>query len=180
MKKKQTTAELTEKAVKLYDSVFVFAFSRLKDREAACDIAQTVMEKAIKQMETLRNTDALKSWIMQITNNEINSYYRRLQKEQSYDVPDLEDLHEVIDIEADILNQLLKKEEKGNAIKALLSLDKKYQEILRLHIIYEWSHKAIAEELGINYGTVKTRYVRGVKLLKKAFDEYEEGGHADE
>lgn len=180
MKKKQNTAELKEKAVKLYDSVFVFAFSRLKDKDAACDIAQTVMEKSIKQVETLKNSDALKSWIMQITNNEINSYYRRTQREQLYDVSVLDDLHEVIDTEADLLNQLLKKEEKGNVIKALLSLDKKYQEILRLHIIYEWPHKAIAEDLGINYGTVKTRYVRGIKLLKKAFEEYEEGGHDDE
>lgn len=72
---RQKKQDLVEKATRLYKDIYRFAYSRTKDYEAAQDIAQTVMEAAISKIDSLRNPQVLKQWIMQITANEINGFF---------------------------------------------------------------------------------------------------------
>lgn len=107
---------------------------------------------------------------MKITYNEINAYFKEIKKYKAnvaISYQDDEDIIEQVqDIEADILQKLIREESQHNVIKALLKLDGMYQEIIRDHLVFEISFIAIAEKRNINYNTVKTRYKRGLENLK--------------
>ncbi len=172
--------DLIEKAVRLHDEVFKFAFRKTKDREASQDIAQTVMEISISKIHTLRNPEALKSWIKQITANQIKEYFKALDvyRKNTVTVPPAEEqalMEQVCDTEADILQKMETQEARRDIIKALLRLEPKYQEILRDHLVYEIPLNQVAEKRSINYNTVRTRYQRGLQQLKEEFDRIEEG-----
>ena len=49
----------------------------------------------------------------------------------------------------------------------LMRLDEKYQTVLILHLIYEKTIPEIAAEFQMSYDTVKTRYRRGIQLLRE-------------
>lgn len=179
MKHKETREQLTETAVRLYDEIIKFAYARTKDEEAARDIAQNLMEIAISKMDTLRDRNALKQWIMRITGNEIRSYFRAMSCEQSHTAaqpaPE-EGIPELRDAKADILESLVDRESAQTVMKAFHMLEEPYRETLRYHIIYEWPLTAVAEKLELNYNTVKTRYIRGIKKLRELFLKLEAGG----
>lgn len=158
MKNKETKEQLTKKAVLLYDEVIKFAYTQTRDKEAACDIAQNVMELAISNIDTLRDRNALKQWIMRITGNEIRNYSRRMSFERSHTAtqPEPEEgFLELRDVKADILGSLVDRESAQTVMKAFQMLEEPYLEIIRYHIIYEWPLTAVAERLELNYNTVK-------------------------
>ncbi len=177
--------DMISKAIQLYVEVFRFAFRKIKDKDAAQDIAQNVMEIVISKMHTLKNTEALKSWVMKITANEINAYFRKIEKYRKNTIdlqPDdgLDIIEQLQDLEADILEKLTREESQYNVIKALLRLETIYQDIIRDHLVYEIPFTLIAEKRKIKYNTVKTRYKRGIESLKKEFEKVEKGGGKDE
>ena len=63
-----------------------------------------------------------------------------------------------------------------NICKAMSKLDDKYQTALQLCIVCDFSFVQASEILNINVNSVKTRYYRGLKSLKKEFLKLETGG----
>lgn len=178
--KQRNRRKLIEKATLLYKEVYKVSFFKIKDAQVAQDIAQDVLEIAIHKIDTLRDPEALKAWVMKITENEIKGYFKKLEKYRSHEnVWGLENdllFSQIEDTEGDILAGLTAKESRHNVVKALLQLESKYQEVIREHLIYEWTLDEIAEKKSINPNTVRSRYFRGIKLLKDAFERIEKGG----
>lgn len=75
---------INDRIAELYTDVFYFVLSRLDNYRDAEDIAQTVMEKATSKTHMLRNEARLKSWVMKIASNEINMYFRKVKKINSF------------------------------------------------------------------------------------------------
>lgn len=169
---------MIETAVMLYQEVYRYAFARVKEKEAAQEIAQNVMEAVIRKIERLEKEEALKQWVMSITTNKIRDYFRDLKASQNrggeIPVSDSAFLEQVEDAEADVLAFLEEKEAGQNISAALFQMEAKYAEVIKAHVIYEKSFRQIAEESGIAYNTIKTRYRRGVVLLKTKYLEIEE------
>ncbi len=162
---------LEEELILLYGSIYQYALAKVKEREAAQDIAQTVMEVAIRKKNTLKHEKALKKWVKVIATNKINDHFRRLNRERQRYVWEEEDRNLILEVqeeEADILEHLQRQEEVRDVLAALLELDEKYQTVLKLHLIYEKSISEIAAECNRSYDTIKTRYRRGLILLREA------------
>ncbi len=53
------------------------AFSYVKDRDAALDVVQESIVKALSKSDTLRETAYLKTWFYRILLNESMNYFRR-------------------------------------------------------------------------------------------------------
>ncbi|MCB6993893.1 RNA polymerase sigma factor [bacterium 210820-DFI.6.37] len=166
----QEKDRLEEEAISLYSSVYQYALAKVKERDVAQEIAQTVMEVVIRKRHTLKHPEALKKWVKVITNNKIKDHFRRLKRERERYVweEDRTLITEIQDEEADILEHLQKQEEVRDVLTALLKLDEKYQTVLKLHLIYEKSISEIAGECNQSYHTIKTRYRRGMILLREA------------
>ena len=172
----------------IYKEVFYFTISRIHDEERANDITQSVMESVCRNISKLRRKDAFKAWVMQITRNKINDYFRELKKSRSkYDQRDPEEIEnvsveeiDVEDIKSDILQKLIHEEDMINIMIALEKLEKKYRDVIRLNIICEYSLIETAEILEKNVNTVRTWSARGLIKLKEEFEKIERGGVLNE
>lgn len=180
---KQSKKEaLIQRAMELYNSVYRFALSRVKEHEVAQDIAQMTMETAIKNMDTLKDEAALASWVNAIAYSKIQDHFRELKKYREWTVLNTEDqdaLSQVEDEEADILQLLTGQEAKNNIAAAVTSLDPLHQTIIIRHVIYGETLAAVAERLQINYHTVKSHYRRGIAALREEFLKREGGEQID-
>ncbi|SCK00324.1 Sigma-24 [uncultured Eubacterium sp.] len=155
-----------------YENVYRFILSQTNDQELAQDLTQNAFEKAWLKLEQLRDTEAALSWLLSIANSEKNLYFRAqnrnkrsLFKETLYDGTELE----LIDLESNVLELVLLKESKMEAIKALYQVEEKYREVVWLRIIEEMEYEKIAETLDMKEGTVRTRYRRGLICLREEY-----------
>ena len=161
---------LEEKAILLYGQIYQYALAKVKEVEIAEEIAQTVMEVVIRKRNTLKHPEAFKRWVKVITINKIRDHFRKLKRERTiyiWETDTAEWIADIQDEEADILAHLQEREEVRSVLAALMRLDEKYQTVLILHLIYEKTIPEIAAEFQMSYDTVKTRYRRGIQLLRE-------------
>ncbi len=174
---------LEKDLIQLYKDVYCFVNSRIHDPDSAKDITQEVMETAISRYDTLRKKAALKSWVMQIASNKVKAYYNDLKRvhamfvyQEREDASENTDIIEQIaDTEADILESIITKIDRINLMRALERIEKKYQMVLRLRYICEYSYVEISEIMHVNVNTTKTWAARGLVKLKDEFERIEAG-----
>lgn len=175
---------LEKDLARIYDDVFYFSISRVQDVEVAKDITQGVMESICANIGSLKKKEAFKAWVMQITKNKINEYYRGIRKfNERYDDRTSEVINSdangdinIEDVKADILQKLVHEEDMINIMVALNRLEQKYQDVIRLNIICEYDLIETAKILGVNVNTVRTWSARGLIRLKAEFDSIDKGG----
>ena len=173
-----------QELIKLYNNVFYFAVSRVHDEEVARDITQSVMESACANIMVLKKKESFKAWVMKITRNKINEYYRGIRKfNERYDDRASEVIDgeidsdiDIEDLKTDILQKLVHEEDMINIMVALNRLEQKYQDVLRLNIICEYDLIETSKILGVNVNTVRTWSARGLVKLKAEFDSIDRGG----
>ena len=168
----------------IYNDVFYFAVSRVHDEEVARDITQSVMESVCANIKALKRKESFKAWVMKITSNKINEYYRGIRKfNERYDDRASEVIDgeidgdiDIEDLKADILQKLVHEEDMINIMVALNRLEQKYQDVIRLNIICEYDLIETSKILGVNVNTVRTWSARGLVKLKAEFDSIDRGG----
>ena len=140
--------------------LFNFIRSRVSSYEDAQDIYQEVIVRIIHKSEQLHKSQSLKSWLFTIAKNQIIDYHRSRRTPQSMDA-----LH---------VKQNSTEEEAGayqeleNCLHAFINaLPPDYKKIVLLSEIEGKSQKELAETLGINYATVRSKVQRGRDKIKK-------------
>lgn len=169
---------LEEKIRSVYEDVFIYAKSRVENDEQARDITQTVMEKVILKIDTLRSEKSFKAWVMTITRNEVNTYFNQIKRYNRTFVSRYGDPSDgdpgidvdVEDIKTDILGKLIDREEKINIMSAMERIDLKYRNVIRLNVICEYNLIETAEILNVNVNTVRTWSARGLVKLREEFE----------
>lgn len=169
--------------IQLYKDVYCFVNSRIYDSDSAKDITQEVMEAAISRHDTLRKKASLKSWVMQIASNKVKAYYNDLKRvhavfvyqEREEDAENADIVDQIADTESDVLESIITKMDRINLMRALERLEKKYQMVLRLRYICEYSYVEISEIMHVNVNTAKTWAARGLMKLKDEFERIEAG-----
>jgi RNA polymerase sigma-70 factor (ECF subfamily) len=137
------------------------AFSYAQNQEDALDIVQNAVLKALDHYESLKNTDAIKTWFYRILVNESIYFLKKNKKEIAsgedlgLEIPYYERGYEPPD---DLYNEINR-------------LDVEIQNIIKLRFFEEMSLKEIAEITDANLNTVKARLYRGLKLLKQNIQE---------
>lgn len=174
--------QFEKKLIDIYDDVFNFTVSRVKNVEQAEDITQSVMETAIAKIKTLRKEEAFKPWVMQIAANKINAYYNGIRRYNTMftDTKTIQNDAEITDIDiedikADILQRLVNEEDQINIMRALDNIEKKYQEVIRLNIICELNLIQTSEILNVNVNTARTWSARGLLKLRDEFERLDKG-----
>jgi RNA polymerase sigma-70 factor (ECF subfamily) len=138
--------------------LLLFIKARISLNEDAEDILQESFIKIHNNIDTLKNEQALKSWLYLIVKNTIYDFYKKKKikteffDEQNYEL--------VADFE---------KEEK-DIQKALLvmvdNLPEKYKQALKLVDFEGFSQKQLAEKEKISLPAAKSRVQRARKMLK--------------
>ena len=142
--------------------VFNFIKTKVKTEEDAKDILQEVFLKIHLNIEKLKETEKIQSWIFNITRNTINDHWKKQKPTSSEkEIPELDSLEN-----EDYTSYF------EVCLKSMISnLPDKYREAIQLSEIDNKKQKEIAETLNISYSGLKSRVQRGRVLLKNHFKE---------
>jgi len=132
-------------------SVLRFAYSYVKNRSDAEDIAQDVFITYIQKAPDFDHEMQRKSWIMSVTSNKCKDYLKSSWKKRVTYMPEN-------------LGYLPKEE--STLISCVYSLDEKYRIPIHLYYFEGYSVEEIARITGNKSATVATWLSRGRALLK--------------
>ena len=155
---------------------FVFRF--LGDYESCNDVVQETMIKVYRYKDTYSSVAKFSTWIYTIAGNLAKTEYRRQRRRnifsisdygednKPYELPD-ETYRPDVATDSGIKDEIIQ--------KALMNIKETYREAVILRDIQGLSYEEIAEILGVNEGTVKSRINRGraqlQELLKDIYNE---------
>lgn len=137
------------------------------DRTLSEDLVQEVFLRILKYRQSYQPDTPFRAWIYQIARNARVDHYRKSQKHVPFE-PEMAPPVKPKDTaqenqEAELLH------------RALLQLPEEKREILLLSRFQELKYDEIAELLGCELGTVKTRIHRAIQELRAAFRKLEGG-----
>ena len=137
------------------EDFYRLAFSYVKNRDAALDVVQESIVRALSKSDSLRQPEYMKTWFYRILLNESMNHYRRNKRlvpleESAADAPaPAGDPAERLDLYA-----------------AIDRLDPKEQAIIRLRFFEDMKLEEIARITGTNLNTVKSRLYKSLRKLR--------------
>jgi RNA polymerase sigma factor (sigma-70 family) len=153
-------------------SVARLAFTFMKQKQQAEDIAQEVFIRCYEKLDTFRNDSSYKTWIYRIT---VNLCKDRLRSWSFRNII-FTDFFSKESVSSNTPeSELLNVEEKEELSLKVLALPIKYREVVIFYYYEELSYNEIAELLDISIPSIKSRLHRARLLLKKKL----EGGRHD-
>ena len=176
MKERKKEDFFRENLLKFYNDVYRYVLSEVRDADTAQDITQNAIEKAWKYQYQLKKKENAKAWLFKIARNEVMKFFKGKREHYFYDERDSEMIQEQYsDIEEEILEILVHKEMAHRIVEALQRLDPKYGQIIKLWALGDLSQKEIAQELDLNYNTVRGLLHRGLNELRNIYFALERG-----
>ncbi len=150
---KRTKEEIVEEILlRDYDKYYRLAYSYVKNEMDAGDIVQNGAYQAIRKADTLREEKFAATWIYRIMINEIFKNYKKQETEDISEIAETmgrEDTYENIDLK-----------------RALATLSKEDKAVVEMKYFEDMKLSEIAQVLGENLSTVKSRLYRSLKKLK--------------
>ena len=135
------------------------AFSYVKNKEAALDVVQNAICKALEKCYDIKNPNALKTWFYRILVNEslksINSTKSESLADQLPEQPYTESQY---DKDHDVYN-------------AVQKLKEPMKTVIVLHFYEDMTLKQISEITGINLNTVKSSLYSALNKIEKELKE---------
>lgn len=154
-----------EKTIKQYivdnkEALYRFAYTYVHNEDDALDVVHDAICKSLTNINTLKDTDSIKSWIYRIVANCAIDNIRKNKKyvisSDDLEVDDLVDYDKYEDIDLQ---------------RALDQLPEKYRTIIVLRYFEDMKIGDIAQILGENENTIKTRLYNALAKLKISISE---------
>ncbi len=143
------------------DMLYNVSFRIVKSKQDAQDTVHDAFIKAFQHIDTLENNRTLGPWLKRIVINCSLDFLRKKKKlnwlQESVELPEVEEEDTETFEETSLKVSAIK--------KAINSLKDKYRIIIVLYLIEDYSHREIAEQLGLKESTVRNQYIRGKRLL---------------
>lgn len=154
-----------EKTIKQYivdnkEALYRFAYTYVHNEDDALDVVHDAICKSLTNINTLKDTDSIKSWIYRIVANCAIDNIRKNKKyvisSDDLEVDDLVDYDKYEDIDLQ---------------RALDQLPEKYRTIIVLRYFEDMKIGDIAQILDENENTIKTRLYNALAKLKISISE---------
>jgi len=145
-------------------SVYAFAYSKLRNRQDAEDVTQKVFIKAYQKLRTLKQWDNMHAWLYSITANMCKDWIKVQSRRP--------DRSFIEDQDPKKLDSLSTESQDNDPMieslnEALESLPEIYRQVLTLYYLGDRDSKEIANFLGISPTSVRQRLARARDLLKE-------------
>lgn len=141
--------------------VFATAMRYTDSREAAADVAQESWVKVFKNLGKFTEFKSFEGWVRRITVNTAITHYRRNLKHKYHS-----DVEEVLITPRDMEAAKQADFTLAEIQTAMAALPKGYRTVVQLYLVDGYSHKEIAEMLGVDVNTSKSQLSRGRKQLQ--------------
>ena len=143
------------------EKLYRIAFSYSKNEEAALDIVQEAITKALKNINKLSEESYIKTWFYRILINESLQYIRKNKRILTYE---LEAIENKVDCNVDFAEGL-------DVYKYVEDLNEKLKSVIILRFFEDMIISEIAKITKTNESTVKSRLYKGLKELKRLIEE---------
>lgn len=129
--------------------------------EEAEDMLQNGFIRIFEKLSTFRGTGSLEGWVRRIIVNESLTYLRK-NKAMQMNI-DIEDAKYKVPGNSHVGESMNEKD----LLKIIQQLPAGFRTVFNMYAIEGYSHKEIAEELGISEGTSKSQYSRAKTHLQQ-------------
>jgi RNA polymerase sigma-70 factor, ECF subfamily len=136
------------------------AYCYVYQKEAALDIIQNAICKALENYRSLKNENAVKTWFYRILINECLNYLNKAKREV---------LCEPIDLPEEAYYEAAY-EPKIEIYQKVCGLPEEMKAIIILHYYEQLTLKEIAQTLQVNINTVKSRFYRALEKLRSEME----------
>jgi RNA polymerase sigma-70 factor (ECF subfamily) len=156
-----------------YDEIHGFLRKQVSHPENAKDLTQEVF---ISMLKTIAGYDpkrgaGFRTWLYKIATNKVVDHFRsRSYKSQSRTLS-YDEIEPVS--EEDFTEQLADSDFSQSVCEYVGGFEADTQQIFRLHIIGEYTFAEISAMLSLPESSVKSKYYRLIKQLRKEFADYE-------
>lgn len=154
---------------KFYGKMLGLCLRYSKDREEARDILQDGFIKVFSNIKNYGGNGSFEGWIRRIITNTAIDFYRK-NKNSHVDVNSefVESSGEALKDESDNDPEYINISTQ-EVLSAVQKLSPAYRTVFSLYAIDGFTHKEIAEKLGISEGTSKSNFAKAKLNLRKAF-----------
>ena len=153
----QTThQQLTDYIVAHQEDFYRLAYSYVKNRDAALDVVQESIVRALSKSDSLRNPAFLKTWFYRILLNESMNYYRQNRR-----------LVPLEDAPPDTPAPQKDHAARLDLYAAIDRLDQREQTVIRLRFFQDMKLEEIAQVTETNLNTVKSRLYKSLRKLRE-------------
>ena len=155
------------------NSPMIYKISRrvLKNHEDAEDTLQNVLIKAYQRLDTFDGHSRFSTWLFRVAFNEALMTIRRNRSRRQDCLVDLSVVGNgcrgISDIQDRSENSERNYVNRDLAVKAMLRLKPLLRAAFLLHKREGWTHKEMAEEMGISAETAKSRVYRARRQLRE-------------
>jgi RNA polymerase sigma-70 factor, ECF subfamily len=159
-----------------HSSVFNLVYGILSDRADAADVTQEVFLHVFRGIRGFRGGSSLKTWLYRISVRQALNHRRwcwrhhRMQTSIDAEGPDQTPVLELPDGEATPFEQCAAHEVQTTVRHALAEVPPVFRSAVILRDLEGLSYEEVAEVLEVSVGTVKSRIMRGRRMLKEILD----------
>jgi RNA polymerase sigma-70 factor, ECF subfamily len=150
-----------------YQPVKKFILASVRNESVADDLVQETFIRIQQNLERLRDTAKISSWIFQIAYHLCQDHFRSLKKSSSH-----EEIHDgLVNLEETPVQKRLEQSEMSQCVQDKLKLlPESQRSIIILAEVMEFSHQEIADILGLTVENVKVRLHRARKRFKSILE----------
>ena len=148
--------QLTDYLVAHQEDFYRLAFSYVKNRDAALDVVQESIVKALAKADTVRRPEYIKTWFYRILLNESMNHYRRTRR-----------LVPLEDAAPEAAGPPGGPAERLGLFGAIERLGPREQAIIRLRFFEDMKLEEIARVTATNLNTVKSRLYKSLRKLRE-------------
>lgn len=139
------------------------------DQDSAQDLLQDGFMKVFTHIGSFQDKGSFEGWMKRVF---INLALENLRKKKSIiqTSDDIQNLPEMVDDSTE--DDQMYKISENELLKMVQELPRGYSTVFNLYAIEDYSHKEIAEMLGISEGTSRSQYVRARQILQDKVKQY--------
>jgi RNA polymerase sigma factor (sigma-70 family) len=159
--------EFSHQIISFQNGLKRYAFSLVSDRDDASDLLQETYLKAFSYKEKLADYSNLKVWITTIMRNIFINHYRRRKKSREIlndEIAVMKDLEQGFEFTESYYTE-------NELNKAMVQLTDELKQPFAKYVD-GFKYREIADEMGINIGTVKSRIFTARKQLMETLQDF--------
>ena len=151
-----TKEQFTAQVLSCEEMLYKVAMAMLKNEDDALDAIQNALLRAYERLDTLRNEEYFRTWLVRIMINACKKQLRAQRRSAEY---------------TEISRAGASQQEAVEVRSAVEGLPLKLRQVVALYYMQDFSTKEIADILRIPKGTVLSRLSRAREMLKAELNE---------
>ncbi len=147
-----------------YPRLFAYIYARVGNTHQSEDIVSDVFERVYLKLDSLRDRDALATWLFTIARNAIVSHVRKRSRETivGHDV-----ISELSPATASVEAEVMHREDLAGVARAVRTFSQREQDIISLKFDAELANAQIGVIMGLTEQNVRVIIFRTIRKLRK-------------